>query len=256
MSDKAEELYDAALEGDLKKVKKLLASGVDANGVDNDIPVLLAATEGHLEVVRALIEAGADIDKVPDDEDTYIGKDSAFAEAIRNNHPDVAVLLLEHGANPFGVNDEEAELEEFGEIEYDTPLFNAIETQYNDLAKRMIPLMLDQYEGALNHIYGPDYEAISALMIAAAYDNLEMVEYLIAINQGVDDRQTVEHRNTALHYALGVDEDSPEDEDREHTLSIVKALIEAGLSPDKENADGVKPRDLGNKEIQNYFKSI
>lgn len=56
--------------------------------------LLMAARQGALDGVRALVEAGADLDLTEPD------GSSALVLAIVNSHQDVAVLLLEKGANP------------------------------------------------------------------------------------------------------------------------------------------------------------
>ncbi len=58
-------------------------------------PLGFAARDGRIAAVRALLEAGADIDKL-----TASNNMSALTIAILNAHFDVAMFLLEHGADP------------------------------------------------------------------------------------------------------------------------------------------------------------
>ena len=57
------ELHEAAAEGDLQRVKKLVEKGVDVD-VKNIVrwtPLHFAAVSGYLNVVRFLVEKGADV---------------------------------------------------------------------------------------------------------------------------------------------------------------------------------------------------
>ena len=56
--------------------------------------LLYAAREGHMDAVRALVEGGANINEVSGD------KFSPMVMAITNGHLDMAMYLLQHGADP------------------------------------------------------------------------------------------------------------------------------------------------------------
>jgi ankyrin repeat protein len=56
--------------------------------------LLYAAREGHMNAARSLVEAGADIDQVSAD------KFSPLVMAVANGHLDLAMYLLNRGANP------------------------------------------------------------------------------------------------------------------------------------------------------------
>ncbi len=83
----AKELQFAAWNGNVSKVKSLLARGADPN--HPDIYLLHTACEnGHLEIVKALVEAGADTE----------GRDnngrSPVHCAARRGHKEVLVYLI------------------------------------------------------------------------------------------------------------------------------------------------------------------
>ncbi len=73
-----------------------------------------AAREGHAEAVRALIDGGADVNLVSGGEKT-----SPIVEAIINGHIDLAMFLLNHGADPNLAN-----------IDRLTPLYAAIDMRW------------------------------------------------------------------------------------------------------------------------------
>lgn len=57
-----EELFEAAVTGDVKKVDELIHAGADVNTKDrwNETPLFPAVRNGHTEVVKTLLKAGAD----------------------------------------------------------------------------------------------------------------------------------------------------------------------------------------------------
>ena len=59
----AEELSDAAKNGNVSRVKSLLARGADPNHPEC-CPLHIACENGHLEIVNALVEAGADPERM------------------------------------------------------------------------------------------------------------------------------------------------------------------------------------------------
>jgi hypothetical protein len=77
-------LLDAASDGDLRKVKSLLAKGIDPDFQDaqQDTPLARAVRSGSGSVVRALVDAGADIDcpnsvgETPLELARYLGEDA------------------------------------------------------------------------------------------------------------------------------------------------------------------------------------
>ncbi len=66
------ELHEAAVSGDVQKVRELLEQGadVDSRAKGGWMPLYYAAKEGHTETVRLLIEYGADVNVRGEDGDT------------------------------------------------------------------------------------------------------------------------------------------------------------------------------------------
>jgi hypothetical protein len=91
----AEPLHEAAKEGDLAKVKSLIAEGSDVNvGDENGLtPLHLAAYRGHKDVAEVLIINGANVNAADKTDSTPLHL------AANKGHKDVAELLILNGAN-------------------------------------------------------------------------------------------------------------------------------------------------------------
>ncbi len=95
-ADRGEELRNAALAGDLAKVRSLLDAGtpVDAPARHGRTALLQAAQRGHLEVARLLIERGADVDVR---EQFFLT--TPIDAALEAGNIELVKLLLEKGAS-------------------------------------------------------------------------------------------------------------------------------------------------------------
>ena len=89
------ELYWAAYQGDLQKVRDLLAKGADINAATEigTTALMAAAQAGHLEVAQHLTDGGADIDAADARGNT------ALIAALLFGHSDIALFLIQQGAN-------------------------------------------------------------------------------------------------------------------------------------------------------------
>lgn len=72
-------LFEAAHDGNLAEVDRLIELGADVHYADDE-PLKHAAANGHLEVVKRLIELGADV---------HAQDDYALRRATENGHSDV-----------------------------------------------------------------------------------------------------------------------------------------------------------------------
>ena len=91
------EIHDAALNGDLAKVKELLAKDPSLLDAGNDIgrtPLHLAANRDHLELAAWLLKRGADVNRR---ENSY--QLTPLHLAVWGGHLETARLLLKNGAN-------------------------------------------------------------------------------------------------------------------------------------------------------------
>ena len=92
-------LHDAASEGNLEIVRRLIATGADVNAFDEDsflTPLHYAAKAEHQEVAKFLLESGANVNAhyEPRICETPLG------EIASNCSYEMAKLLIDAGANP------------------------------------------------------------------------------------------------------------------------------------------------------------
>jgi ankyrin repeat protein len=91
-------LRDAAFDGDMTEVKRLLLTGFDLESPDASGTTVLseAAVGGKVEIVKLLLKLGAD----PNTSGVYGGtqKRTPLARAVFNNHVEVIKCLLDAGA--------------------------------------------------------------------------------------------------------------------------------------------------------------
>lgn len=90
-----EELWDAARDGDVARVRAALDKGADVNakGRYDRTALGFAADKGHTDVIRLLLQRGADINVL----DTFY-KMRPLDLALMNEHLDAAGLLVERGS--------------------------------------------------------------------------------------------------------------------------------------------------------------
>ncbi|MGV9306783.1 MULTISPECIES: ankyrin repeat domain-containing protein [unclassified Nonomuraea] len=99
-----EQLYRAALTGDLETVGELLAAGADpkvvSQGEEEGLPLCAAAAWDRVAVAQALLAGGADVDGAES------GGWRALAWAAANGHAETAQVLIEAGADVNAANDD------------------------------------------------------------------------------------------------------------------------------------------------------
>jgi len=98
-----EQMRQAALDGELEKVKELLTAGTTVNAIDQDghTALMLAAYNGHSEILLALINGGASVDQRD-----LMGR-TALLYASTGPFPETVKILLDKGAEPNIVDSDE-----------------------------------------------------------------------------------------------------------------------------------------------------
>jgi beta-lactamase regulating signal transducer with metallopeptidase domain len=88
-------LFEAAADGDIVAITKLLDAGANVNAAINGDgnPLIGAARDGRLDAVRLLLDRGADVDM------GVSGDGNALIMAAREGYVDVVTMLLDRGAS-------------------------------------------------------------------------------------------------------------------------------------------------------------
>lgn len=180
---KPDDLYWAASEGDIKKVKKLLNEGLPIDWPVKDLtPLQIAIKKRHFEVVKLLINQGADIYHTTKVGDTALSlatsdysidiikyllnfydknrQDFAMYWAAFDGYTDIVLMLLEFGMSPeFGRNGQ-------------TPLHAAAQEGHLKIVK-----LLTEWKA---NIFVVTPEGLSPLSKAADNGHTEIVKYLLS----------------------------------------------------------------------------
>lgn len=167
-------LESAATRGDLKSMTLLLDNGAKAQrdepGEDNDedwyrVSALgWAGLGGHLDAVKLLLARGGDINWTNSD-----GDNSPLDGALEGLSRDVALYLLDHGADPNAGREKRG----FGYRKADSPLAYAAQTHMYEAAKRMIARGADVHERQGNR-------RREAIFDAAGANDTAMVQLLLS----------------------------------------------------------------------------
>jgi len=171
------EIHDAALQGDLPRVKALLAkdpSLLNAKGHNEKAPLHWAAQGGHLELAKYLISRGAAVDAL------NIQKETPLVYAAEGGHLKLAELLIAKGA---GVN--------VRTTLQASPIHYALWAEQIELVKLMLKKGAD-----LKWERGTGF---SLLHEAANHQSTELVALLLKMGMAAD-RKT-DAGATPLHFA-------------------------------------------------------
>jgi ankyrin repeat protein len=264
------QLIEAAKQGQLDKIKKLIELGANIHSI-NDRALRLAAYHGHIEVINVLISKGADV-HAENDEAIRVasrrgqikvvkllikaganvninkyGNKTPLQEAVWNGHIKLAKFLIENGAHKkqlysvFKEAVEDNELDIFNQLielgvdihyDNDKALLIAIKNYHVDILNRLFELYGDF--SSLNETLSEHlYDAFAECIIFSKYEIVE-----ILIKAGID-----VHRNNDLALKLAAITASQilavlqvlsEGESIECLIKTVNVLISAGCKATDE----------------------
>ena len=184
----AQRLREAALAGQLDRVRQGLEQGVDVNaaGQDGRTALQLAAFDGHSRIIELLLERGAKVDVVD------VSGRTALMYAATGDNVESVQLLLQAGADPNRIDSQE----------HFTPLmFAAAEGQLE-----VVRVLLDH--GAQRSLEDVDGE--TALEFAEQNGHAEVVELLSVSEVPSDTGRTEKAGETAEASDTG-ESNSPRD---------------------------------------------
>ena len=233
-------LHQAAADGNLDQVKKLLATGADINAKDGDgkTPLHLAARAGNREIAMLLIDKGADINAP--------GRWTArpLHTAAWEGHVELVKLLIARGAD----------VNTWQEDSW-TPLHSAAHQGHKEVAEILIVSGVD---------VNVRREGGTPLHTAAGQDQVEMAAYLIDKGADVDAKDrwsgtplmnAAENGQVAVAKLLiekGANVVARDDKDRTalhraarnvRNRDIVELLIAEGADLNSKDKDGETPAD-------------
>lgn len=220
-------LLPAAKTGDQERIRQLLEAGAELSTKDEHgwDALLHASDQGHESTVDFLLRKGAD----PNTKENRNGRRCATPEcslevvldgasvlmrAASKGQVAIVKTLLEHGANPYAVDNGGADA-----------MIRAA------LAGRLEVMQVLLDHGIDPNLAGKEYRT-SALAIAARSGHIEMVNLLLV--RGADPRYEDANRGTPLHSATA-----------KLRKEVVEELIAAGADPDPRNYWGITPLMLG-----------
>lgn len=159
-----------------KLVVEFLESGIDPNtrDVNGVTPLALACIRGVVDVAETLIKAGANVNSVDN-----VGGTPLYGAAY-NDHEDVVKLLLQQDATEVNLT-----------VDQYTPLMVAALNGYISIVQAFLPIP------RLEINKGCEEERLTALMVAAYYNEPESVETLLT-HPDIDINLQDERGSTAL----------------------------------------------------------
>lgn len=232
-SQNEEDLIDAIIKNDEKKVFYFLKAGVNPNykSYENVTPIMFAAESGYLYIVKQLIAYGADVNAEPNSGTT------AIIAASKKNNIDIVELLLQNSANVNAVDQKGYSALSYAAA-YGFPKLAWLLCSYGAKTENInndnSPMILAAYYGD-NEIINillefaadinvKDDEGFTPLMIAAQNGLLETVKLLV--DSGANSELTNSQGYNALKLAVANDK-----------KDVVEYLIESGALVSDKNSD-------------------
>ncbi|MBN1799180.1 MAG: ankyrin repeat domain-containing protein, partial [Spirochaetales bacterium] len=159
-ADLNDNLINAAIIGDLQKVKEAMKQGADVNAKSdtNRTALFLASGNGHTEVVKLLIETGADVNIA----DTVL-ESTAIHVAANMGYLEIVGLLIKNGADIDPVDKDGK-----------TPLMLASLKGFHEIVR-----LLAEHGANTNHT---DVQGYTSIMWAAFHSHTDTIVCLIELN--------------------------------------------------------------------------
>jgi len=212
------EIHEAALNGDLAKVKELIQkdpSLLTSKGRNDKVPLHWAAQGGHLEIVKLLVEKGAPVNVM------NIANETPLHYAAGGGYKEVVIYLISKGADLNALN-----------VQSQTPVSYAARSDRTDLVKLFVEKGAD--------VMVKDKHGATLLFSAAGGDSVEMVQFLIG--KGLKADAVTEEGDTPLHYACW-----------NGNAGVIKVLIQNGADPNVVSRQGLWPiclaAEQGGKDV-------
>ena len=231
-------------QGHPQVAKLLIERGADVNARSKNgfTPLLFAAQQNDLDSVRTLLAEGAKLD------DFTPEWGSALVAAAARGHENLAIFLLEKGADPNAADDNQIAVLHYAMLQ-GLAHMGGVPPHMNNSAHVHRPTMVNLVRALLSKGANPNIpvgpiefvpglpaispklnmEGVTPLMLAAAAADANLARILL--EAGADPLLTTEKNSTALMVAAGLSfkQDRPNKQDYTSALKIAKMLIERGV---------------------------
>ena len=231
-------------QGHPQVAKLLIERGADVNARSKRgfTPLLFAAQQNDLDSVEALLAAGAKLDGLTPE------WGSALVAAAARGHEDLAIFLLEKGADPNAADSDQiavlhyAMLQGLGHMGGVPPHMNNSSHVHRPTMINLVHALLSKGAnpnvpvGPIDYVPGLpaispklNMDGVTPLMLAAAAADVDLAQILL--EAGADPLLTTKRNSTALMVAAGLSfkQDRPRKQDYKSALAIAKMLIERGV---------------------------
>ncbi|MCK5270150.1 MAG: ankyrin repeat domain-containing protein [Sedimentisphaerales bacterium] len=220
---KADSFFDAVKNGNASAVKELATKKNNHvnSYYDGYTPLHIAAKKGQNEITGILISNGANVNML-----SKVGS-RPIHEAIMNNHPGIALVLLRNGA--FYKRGDRSR-------EYQTPMFMAVQKGHDEIVKELLGLGVS--------VNVKNLELQTPLYVAILSKQLETAAFLIRRNADVN---AVSIDGMAVIHVAAM----------AGNLENIKFVLQHGADINQKGKDGILPFHLactsGNIEIVKYL---
>ena len=204
-------------------------------------PIMFAARVGDIETARVLLKAGADVN------DTAASGVSALTQAAHSGHEELALFLLDQGADP--------DANKAGYTALHAAVLRGQLRLVEELLEQGAPFDTAVEHGTPGRRFSADYSIRSQLIgrdafwMAAKYGEVEILKKLLAA--GADPFAVDDNGVTSLQVAMGnsgssldwrrdrIGNEEPDHADEERrTLELAKILIDEGVDVNAKDSRG------------------